>query len=224
MTNLDTSAPSLVILSSDDLSRVGEVSLPEIPRFALAVDSTRQLVYVGGFSSAGRLYVVDAGTQQIAATVDLESGGARPFAATLVAAEDRLYVSAASDSGPNSIVVLDLATLQAVQRISLPWLPGQTALHTNGRLYVAGFSSDLLAAVLLTNSAPIVDGITLSSASPRTNDVIQATVSAHDRDGDSLTYSYEWLRNGATIAGATGPSLDLSVAGSGDRGDSITVR
>ena len=224
VTNLDTTAPSLVILSSDDLSLVGEVALPEVPRLALAVDPTRQLVYVGGYSSAGRLYVVDASTQQIATTVDLESGGAWPFSATLVMAEDRLYVSAASNFGPNSIVVLDLATLQAVQRISLPWLPGQTALHTNGRLYAAGFGSDLLAAVLLTNSAPIVDGVTLTSESPRTNEVVQATVSAHDADGDSLTYNYEWLRNGAAIAGATGPSLDLSVPGYGDRGDSITVR
>jgi len=223
VTNLDTLAPSLVILDSDDLSLVGEVPLPEVPRLALAVDTARQLVYVGGYSSDGRLYVVDANTQQIATTVDLESGGAWPFSATLVAAEDRLYVSAASSFGPNSIVVLDLATLQAVQRISLPWLPGQTALHTSGRLYVAGFGADVLAAVLMTNSAPVVS-VTISPSSPRTSDVLQTSVAAHDRDGDALTFSYEWLRNGAPVAGATGPSLDLSVAGHGDRGDTITVR
>jgi hypothetical protein len=223
VTNLDTIAPSLVILDSDDLSLVGEVPLPEVPRLALAVDTARQLVYVGGFSSDGRLYVVDANTQQIATTVDLESGGSWPFSATLVAAEDRLYVSAASSFGPNSIVVLDLATLQAVQRISLPWLPGQTALHTSGRLYVAGFGADVLAAVLMTNSAPVVS-VTISPSSPRTSDVLQTSVAAHDADGDALTFSYEWLRNGAPVAGATGPSLDLSVAGHGDRDDTITVR
>jgi hypothetical protein len=88
---------------------------------------------------------------------------------------------------------------------------------------VAGFSADLLAAILLTNTAPVVDGVTLSPSSPRTNDVLQSSVAAHDADGDALTYSYEWLRNG-TVLGASGPSLDLSVAGHGDRGDTITVR
>jgi len=224
VTNLDTSAPSLVILDSDDLSLVGEVPLPEVPRLALAVDTARQLVYVGGYSSVGRLYVVDANARQITATLDLQAGGSWPFSATLVTAEDRLYLSAASSFGPNSIVVLDLVTLQVVQRISLPWQPGAMALHANGRLYVAGFSADLLAAVRLTNSAPVVDSVTLSPSSPRTNDVLLSSVTAHDADGDALSYSYEWLRNGAPVAGATGPSLDLSVAANGDRGDTIMVR
>jgi DNA-binding beta-propeller fold protein YncE len=224
VTNLDTSAPSLVILNSDDLTFVDEVPLPEVPRLALAVDTGRQLVYVGGYSSAGLLYVVDANLRQITRTVDLQAGGTFPFSATLVTSEDRLYLSHASSFGPNSIVVLDLATLQVVQRISLPWQPGQTALHANGRLYVAGFSANLLAAVLLTNSAPIVDSVSLTPSSPGTNDVLQSSVAAHDADGDLLSYSFEWLLNGAPIAGATGPSLDLSAAGHGDRGDTIMVR
>jgi len=224
VTNLDTSAPSLVIFNSDDLTVVDEVPLPEVPRLALAVDTARQLVYVGGYSSVGRLYVVDPNLRQITRTVDLQAGGTFPLSATLVTPEDRLYLSHASFFGTNSIVVLDLATLQVVQRISLPWQPGQTSLHTNGRLYVAGLSANLLAAVLLTNSAPIIDSVTLSPSSPRTNEVLQSSVAAHDADGDSLTYSYEWLRNCAAIGGATGPSLGLSVPGHGDRGDTITVR
>ena len=44
VTNLDPSAPSLVILAADDLSFLGEVALPEVPRLALAVDVARQLV------------------------------------------------------------------------------------------------------------------------------------------------------------------------------------
>jgi DNA-binding beta-propeller fold protein YncE len=111
VTNLDTGgAPSLVILSADDLSPIDEVPLPEVPRLALAVDAARQLVYVGGFSGAGRLYVVDANTRVIAATVDLQAGASVPFSATLVTAEDRLYLSQTSTFGPNSLVILDLAT------------------------------------------------------------------------------------------------------------------
>jgi len=39
-----------------------------------------------------------------------------------------------------------------------------------------------------------------------------------DPDGSALTYRYQWSRNGAAIAGATTSTLDLSVAGRGDRG------
>ena len=44
-----------------------------------------------------------------------------------------------------------------------------------------------------------------------------------DPDGDALTYRYRWLRNGTAIAGATAATLDLSLAGNGDRGDAIRV-
>ncbi|HEV8654250.1 MAG TPA: hypothetical protein VGR85_01885 [Candidatus Limnocylindria bacterium] len=226
VTNLDTSAPSLVILDADDLSFVDEVPLPEVPRLALAVDTARQLVYVGGSSSVGRLYIVDATTRQITKTLDLQAGGTFPFSATLVTSEDRLYLSHASSFGPNSIVVLDLATLQVVQRIPLPWQPGQTALHANGRLYVAGFSADLLAAVVL-NSAPVVNSVTLSSSTPTTDETLTATASASDVDNDSLTYTFTWRVNGVVRSVVSSPnassSLDLAVAGNGDRGQTVSV-
>ena len=39
-----------------------------------------------------------------------------------------------------------------------------------------------------------------------------------------MTYAYQWSRNGTDITNATGPSLALSVAGNGDKGDTIGVR
>jgi DNA-binding beta-propeller fold protein YncE len=224
VTNLDSYAPSLIVRGSDDLSLIGEVPLPERPRLALAVDVERQLVYVGGYAYHGYLYVVDANSLQITNTVDLAAGPTFPLSATLVPSQDRLYLSHASPFGNNSIVVLDLATLQRVQQVTLPWEPGATALHPDGRLYVAGYSVDLLAAVNLTNSAPVIDSVTLSPTQPTKNDVLWTIVTAHDPDGDWLTYSYQWLLNGVTMIDATGPSLDLRVAGHGERGDTITVR
>ena len=44
-----------------------------------------------------------------------------------------------------------------------------------------------------------------------------------DVDGDALTYTYQWSRNGTAIAGATGRTLDLALAGNGDLGDTIAV-
>ena len=74
------------------------------------------------------------------------------------------------------------------------------------------------------NSAPVVTSATIAETAPATVDVLHATATATDADGDPLTYAYQWTRNGTDITGATGPTLDLGVAGNGDRGDAIRVR
>jgi hypothetical protein len=225
VTNLDEAAPTLMVFDANDLSLIDQVPLPEVPRLALAVDSARQRVYVGGFSGVGRLYVVDANTRQITAAVDLQAGASLPFSATLVAAEDRLYLSQTSMFGPNSVVVLDLSTLQVVHRVPLPWQPGAAAVHPNGRLYLAGFSSDVLAAV--HNSAPVVNSVALSPSVPRTNDTLTATATASDADSDPLTYTFTWKVDGVIRAVTSGAnassSFDLSISGNGDRGQTVVI-
>ncbi|MFL5750463.1 MAG: LamG-like jellyroll fold domain-containing protein, partial [Chloroflexota bacterium] len=72
--------------------------------------------------------------------------------------------------------------------------------------------------------APTVTSVTISPASPTTAQTLTATVVASDPDNDSLTYAYQWTRNGVDIAGATGQTLNLGTAGNGDRGDQIRVR
>ncbi len=73
------------------------------------------------------------------------------------------------------------------------------------------------------NVPPIMASVTLSPTNPKTNDTLTATPSASDADGDTLTYSYLWKKNGAVIAGESASSLDLSKLGNGDKGDQITV-
>ena len=75
-----------------------------------------------------------------------------------------------------------------------------------------------------TNTPPVVNSVSVTPSSPRTGDTLTANVDASDPDGDPLTYSYQWRRNGADISGADGATLDLSVAGNGDKSDTITVR
>lgn len=220
-------SPSLVVLDDRDLSLIADLPLPAQPRLALAVDPARGTVYVGGFGSgtdtAGSVYAIDETTLQITRHVFVGDGGAGTFSMTLTPDGNTLYVSTTTMSA-GAVVAVDTAGMAVAWRLPLSFQPGQSALHPDGHLYVSDFSGARLVAIRVTNSAPAIDALMLSPTSPRTNDLLQASVTAHDADNDPLTYSYEWLRNGTTIAGATGTSLDLSVPGNGDRGDTITVR
>ena len=74
------------------------------------------------------------------------------------------------------------------------------------------------------NRAPSTGTVTLSPSAPRTNQTLTATASGFtDPDGDTVTRRYEWFRNGTRIEGATGTTLNLTLAGNGDRGDRIRV-
>jgi fibronectin type 3 domain-containing protein len=75
-----------------------------------------------------------------------------------------------------------------------------------------------------TNTPPVVDTVTIDQSAPRTNDTLTVTVTAHDADGDQLTYAYQWTKNGVDISGATASTLNLATAGNGDKGDAIAVR
>ena len=73
-----------------------------------------------------------------------------------------------------------------------------------------------------TDNAPAVGAVSLSPSAPKTTQTVTATPSGFtDADGDTLTYHYEWYRNGTQIPGATSNTLNLGAAGNGDRGDAI---
>ncbi|MEA2623057.1 MAG: hypothetical protein QOH61_1967, partial [Chloroflexota bacterium] len=74
------------------------------------------------------------------------------------------------------------------------------------------------------NTAPVMDSVSVAPSGPTTNQTLTATPAAHDAEGDSLTYAFQWTRNGADISGATSATLNLATAGNGNRGDAIRVR
>ena len=51
----------------------------------------------------------------------------------------------------------------------------------------------------------------------------RAAAGFSDADGDAVSYTYQWFRNGTAISGATGRTLDLAEAGNGDAGDTVAV-
>ena len=87
-----------------------------------------------------------------------------------------------------------------------------------------GTTSELSANVALPNSPPVIDSVVISPSSPTSGQVLTANVTSHDPDVDTITTTYQWIKNGVDIAGATGSTLNLATAGNGDRGDQIAVR
>ena len=59
--------------------------------------------------------------------------------------------------------------------------------------------------VIIGNSTPAITDINLSPSSVYTNDILTATVSASDTDGDSLSYTFDWY-----VDGGSGPQMVLS--------------
>src|SRR3989442_15566016 len=83
------------------------------------------------------------------------------------------------------------------------------------------------AAAIIVNTAPTAT-VSLNTSTPKTNDTLTATATKADADGDPVTLTYVWKVNGITKqttagSGSLTDTFDLSVAGNGDKGNTITV-
>ena len=84
----------------------------------------------------------------------------------------------------------------------------------------------------VTDSATVADTapaatVSLNSHTPRTNDVLTATATSSDADGDSVSLTYVWRVDGTVKQTDTTTALtdtfNLSLPGNGDPGDVVTV-
>jgi Ca2+-binding RTX toxin-like protein len=81
-------------------------------------------------------------------------------------------------------------------------------------------------AVTPVNDAPTAT-VVLNTTQPQTNDVLAATATAADVEGDAVSLTYEWRVNGVVRRTVTTTSLsdtfDLALPGNGSRGDAVSV-
>jgi DNA-binding beta-propeller fold protein YncE len=244
LTNADPNAPGLFAYdynAQGDLTPAStdpRIALPRTVRYAVAVDSVRHLIFAAGSDTTGggapsAFYVIDPDTLSVIHTTTISGF---PMGIALAPSTNRIYVAVDASRTSGAVYALDDATFAVTETIPLQALaPGPPLLHTDGRLYTGNYNTNTgmdstLVALDPANHAPAIRTVALNPTAPRTNDVVTASVDASDPDlrpmgaADPTTLSYEWLRNGAVIVGRTGSTLDLSVAGNGDRGDTILVR
>ena len=70
--------------------------------------------------------------------------------------------------------------------------------------------------------------VSFNTTSPRTNDLLTASVVAVDPDGESVTLTYVWSVNGKVVKTTAGTAaladvLNLALPGNGNRGDTVSV-
>jgi YVTN family beta-propeller protein len=191
-------------------------------RFALTSDpaSGRVFAATDGFDSF--FSVIDASTNTVVSTVGLGR-----FASHIaVASADRVYVTEQTSTSGGDVAAVD-PTTSGLRRypinLSAPFGgPKPSGLVLVGpKVYVTlNGLSDL---AVMAESAPVVS-VTVAPSAPTTNETLTASVTASDADLDPLTFAYQWTKNGSDLAGATALTLDLSVPGNGDHGDTIAFR
>ena len=80
--------------------------------------------------------------------------------------------------------------------------------------------------VTAVNDPPVAT-VSLNAAQPRTNDVLTATVTTSDVEGDAVSLTYEWRVNGelkrTVTTTALTDSFDLGQIGNGNKGETVTV-
>jgi DNA-binding beta-propeller fold protein YncE len=235
-------APRLYVYDYDSQDVLTAATPPTVAlgtaiRFGLAVDPVRHLVFAAGSDTTGgaasAFYVIDPDTLQVVHSVALSGF---PSGIALAPSANVIYVSVKTSETSGRVYVLDGATFVVTEIIPLSAIaPGLPLVHSDGRLYVGDYnrlrdSDSTLVALDPDNHAPVFQSFALTPSSPTTNEELHVDATATDPDlrsmgaDDPTTLSYEWFRNGTLITGETGSTLDLRLAGNGDRSDTIAVR
>ena len=234
VTNIRETSPTFFVLDDRDLTTLAEIPFATATRFAVTVDPVTHFVFVAGGqwdgqAMASALSVIDPDTLNVTQRTSLP-GFAVGIA--LAPSRHRIYVS---DNTGYRLYGIDDTTLGIAETMRLEFPPGELLMHPDRRLYVGNHntssqSASTLAALDLNNHAPVFLSLSLTPSIAFTGDTLRADARAYDPDlaptiaGNPVSYTYEWSRNGKVLPGASSPSLDLSVPGTGDRGDTISVR
>lgn len=236
VTNIRETSPTFFVLDDRDLAVLAEIPLATASRFAVTVDPVTHYALVAGgqrdpqtFQLNSSFSVIDPDSLTVVHAISMPG-----FAVGIALAPSRHRIYVSDESGWR-LYGIDDRTFDIAETINQDsFVPGLLLMHPDGRLYAGNYNSSAnanstLVALDLDNHAPVFQSLALTPSPASTGDTLHVQGVAFDPDlkrysaPDPTMYTYEWSRNG-TVLSATGPTLDLSVAGNGDRGDTISVR
>lgn len=76
---------------------------------------------------------------------------------------------------------------------------------------------DSSAPMPILNSPPTVTAVSIDPELPRRNSTLKAKVEASDPDGDTIAFSYQWVKNGNVLIGEASETLMDSTLKKGDK-------
>ena len=155
----------------------------------------------------------------LTATVTSSDADNDPLTYTYVWEQNGTVVQTTADTS-STTDTLDLADLTGVNpddTITVDVLPNDGT--TDGAMATA--------AVVVESTAPVAT-VNLAPINPMTNQILTATATAFDPNGNPVTLTYVWTVNGVVVQTTTDTTaltdtLDLSVPGNGDTGDVVAV-
>ncbi|RYX82392.1 hypothetical protein EON83_19435 [bacterium] len=86
-----------------------------------------------------------------------------------------------------------------------------------------GMATSPEVAVTVQDTPPTISSVAIDNLTPYTSDLLTAKCVANDADGDVVTTTYQWKKNGQNLVGETAATLDLGKVGNGDKRDVIWV-
>jgi hypothetical protein len=75
--------------------------------------------------------------------------------------------------------------------------------------------------VRIRNSPPAITSVSIAPELPRKNSTLEARVEASDPEGDTIAFSYQWVKNGEELIGETSETLTDSTL---KKGDTVSLR
>ena len=79
-----------------------------------------------------------------------------------------------------------------------PFQQGDTLTCTVTPYDGTDYGTPVSSSVSITNTVPVIPALTVTPSVVYTDDMIQATVSATDADGDTLSYTFDWFVDDGT--------------------------
>jgi YVTN family beta-propeller protein len=219
---------SVSVLDGATNSVITNVALPaDSCPTGVAVNPITNRVYTAN-RLGDSVTVIDGATNSVITTVQLPFG-TEPLSVVVNTSTNRIYTC---NHGIGLITVIDGATNAIVSMLGWSYSSyegyGIALNETTGRLYTTmGAYNDVVDITQAASAGPAV--VVSMTDSPKTNDTVTATAVSYGPPGDSLAMSYRWKRNDVTVrtvdsTASLTDSLDLSVPGAGDRGDTISVQ
>jgi YVTN family beta-propeller protein len=220
----DIQNESVVVIDGQTAAVLATIPMPLPSRFGIAVDEGANRIYVASYPNsptitAGPLRVIDGTTNAVVGSVPMPGYS---LGVAVDSLRHRVYVT---NRNQNSVTVVDTQTLAVLGTRSTESAPFGVAVDAaSGKVFVANGISGTVS-VIPPDGLPVIDAVAFTPSQPHTNDVLTVSVISHDPNpGAVVSYLYQWQKNGQdVIFFGNSPSMDLSRATYGDRGDVITL-